>query len=163
MPRGRGGKRDGVVGKNYANRTDLQGQNVVSAQPSNQPGVKLAAQAATGQPYGMATAQENAMKALPIQNTGMPTPVSATGGATSTAPQREPLTPLDAPTDHGLPITHGMDIGPGAGSEALITPFQADITVKALGLLNQLGSDVSPQVALARDYLNARAVNGAPR
>lgn len=161
MPRGRGGKRDGVVGKNYANRTDLQGQNVVSAQPSNQPGAKLAAQAATGQPYGMATAQENAMKALPIQNTGMPTP-NTTGGASAPAPQ-QPLTPLDAPTDHGLPLMHGMDIGDGAGREALITPFQADITVKALGLLNQLGSDVSPQVALARDYLSARAVNGAPR
>ena len=161
MPRGRGGKRDGVVGKNYANRTDLQGQNVVSAQPQNQPGAQLAAQAATGQPYGMATAQENAMKALPIQNTGVPTP--ETGGASTPAPQREPLTPLDAPTDHGLPITHGLSIGPGAGPESLITPFQADITVKALGLLNQLGTDVSPQVALARDYLKARAANGAPR
>jgi len=161
MPRGRGGKRDGVVGKNYANRTDLQGQNVVSAQPSNQPGAKLAAQAATGQPYGMATAQENAMKALPIQNTGMPAVTTPQGQPTPRGQQT--LTPLDAPTDHGLPITHGMDIGDGAGREALITPFQADITVKALGLLNQLGSDVSPQVALARDYLTARASNGAPR
>ena len=160
MPRGRGGKRDGVVGKNYANRTDLQGQNVVAAQPQNQPGAKLANQTATGQAYGAATAQKEAMQALPIQNTGTPTP---TASAQSAPTPSAPLTPLDAPTDHGLPITHGMDMGPGAGSEALITPFQADISIKALGLLNQLGSDVSPQVALARDYLNARAANGATR
>lgn len=161
MPRGRGGKRDGVVGKNYANRTDLQGQNVVAAQPQNQPGAKLANQTATGQAYGAATAQKEAMQALPIANTGSPAMAQAPQAGTS-APSA-PLTPLDAPTDHGLPITHGLPIGPGAGPEALITPFQADISIKALGLLNQLGSDVSPQVALARDYLNARAANGATR
>ena len=162
MPRGRGGQRYGVVGKNYANRTDLQGQNVVAAQPQNQPGVKLANQTATGQPYGAATAQANAMSALPIQNTGMPAPKVAPSQGAPT-PQA-PLTPLDAPGDPNQSLFHGMDsVAGGSGSEALAPTFQADVAIKALGLLNQLGSDVSPQVALARDYLNARAANGATR
>lgn len=161
MPRGRGGSRDGVVGKNYANRTDLQGQNVVAAQPQNQPGVKLANQTATGQPYGAATAQSNAMAALPIQNTGNPT----TSASSQIAPtQSAPLTPLDAPGDPNQSLFHGMDsVAGGGGSEALAPTFQTDVAIKALGLLNQLGSDISPQVALAKDYLNARAANGATR
>jgi hypothetical protein len=162
MPRGRGGQRDGVVGKNYANRTDLQGQNVVAAQPQNQPGVKLANQTATGQPYGAATAQANAMSALPIQNTGMPAVTTPQGQPTPRGKQT--LSPLDAPDDPNQSLFHGMDsVAGGAGSEALAPTFQADVAIKALGLLNQLGSDVSPQVALARDFLNARAANGATR
>lgn len=162
MPRGRGGQRDGVVGKNYANRTDLQGQNVVAAQPQNQPGVKLSNQTATGQPYGAATAQANAMSALPIQNTGMPAPTTPQGQPTARG--QSTLTPLDAPDDPNQSLFHGMDsVAGGAGSEALAPTFQADVAIKALGLLNQLGSDVSPQVALARDFLNARAANGATR
>lgn len=122
MPRGRGGKRDGVVGKNYSNRTDLQGQNVVSAQPQNQPGVKLATQAATGQPYGAATAQENAMKAVPIANTG--TPTSAQPQQTEPAmpaPRTDrAITPLYAPTERpDEAITTGIDMGSGLGSSAL--------------------------------------------
>lgn len=159
MPRA-GGKRDGVVGRKYQNRTDLQGQNVVAAQPSNQPGQKMVAQAASGQAYGAAGAQLAAQKAVPIANQPGPV-VSAPGQASTPAPIAP--TPLDAPTDHGLPLTHGMDIGPGAGSEALPQTFDAGITIKALGLLNSLGSDVSPQVAMIRSYLQASAANGATR
>lgn len=122
MPRGRGGKRDGVVGKSYSNRTDLQGQNVVAAQPQNQPGVKLATQAATGQPYGAATAQENAMKAVPIQNTGTPmSAMSPQGVPAQPAPRiQRATTPLYAPTERpDEAITTGIDLGAGAGSESL--------------------------------------------
>lgn len=161
MPRA-GGKRDGVVGRKYQNRTDLQGQNVVAAQPSNQPGQKMVAQAASGQAYGAAGAQLAAQKAVPIANQPGPV-VSAPTQGQATTPPPAPPTPLDAPTDHGLPLTHGMDIGPGAGSEALPQTFDAGITIKALGLLNSLGSDVSPQVAMIRSYLQASAANGATR
>lgn len=122
MPRGRGGKRDGAVGKNYSNRTDLQGQNVVSAQPQNQPGIKLSTQAATGQPYGAATAQENAMKAVPIQNTGTPMTAQPTQAAPAQpAPRTDrAITPLYAPTERpDEAITNGIDLGAGAGSNAL--------------------------------------------
>ena len=161
MPRGRGGKRDGVVGKNYANRTDLQGQNVVSAQPQNQPGVKLANQTATGQPYGAATAQKNAMDAVPIQNTGVPTP-SATGGSATPAPQNTPLTPLTAPGDPNTSLFHGMDAVPGgAGSEAMIKPLQNTDQIRALALLDQLPAEyLSPQINMIKNYLRAQGDNG---
>ena len=158
MPRGRGGKRDGAIGKNYANRTDLQGQNVVSAQPSNQPGKKMAAQAASGQAYGAATAQLNAQQALPIANAPAAPATSPMNTGQPQAP-RAPLTPLNAPTDHGLPLDYGM---PGTAN-AITPPLNTDITVKALGLLNSLGDNVSPQVAMIRSYLQANAANGATR
>ena len=158
MPRGRGGKRDGAIGKNYSNRTDLQGQNVVSAQPSNQPGKKMAAQAASGQAYGAATAQLNAQEALPIANApAAPAATSINTGQPQTP--RAPLTPLNAPTDHGLPLDYGM---PGTAN-AITPPLNTDVTVKALGLLNSLGDNVSPQVAMIRSYLQANAANGATR
>ena len=167
MPRGRGGARDGVVGRAYANRSDLRGQNVVAAQPQNQPGQKMAIQAASGQAYGAASAQKAAQSAVPIANQPMPmaqapAPQSAPQGAQQGTPA-SPVVPLNAPTDHGMPITHGMDMGPGAGSEAMIQPLKPDIAVQALGLLNSLGENVSPQVAMIRNYLQASATNGATR
>ena len=161
MPRGRGGKRDGAIGKNYSNRTDLQGQNVVSAQPSNQPGKKMAAQAASGQAYGAATAQLNAQQALPIANAPAAPNLGAVGDSTGqqTARGTRNLVPLNAPTDHGLPLNYGM---PGTAN-AITPPLNTDVTVKALGLLNSLGDNVSPQVAMIRSYLQANAANGATR
>lgn len=161
MPRGRGGKRDGAIGKNYSNRTDLQGQNVVSAQPSNQPGKKMAAQAASGQAYGAATAQLNSQQALPIANAPAAPTAPAANPMNTGQPQAptQPLTPLNAPTDHGLPLDYGM---PGTAN-AVIPPLNTDVTVKALGLLNSLGDNVSPQVAMIRSYLQANAANGATR
>ena len=159
MPRGRGGKRDGVVGKNYANRTDLQGQNVVAAQPQNQPGQIMAAKAAGGQAYGAAGAQEAAMKAIPIANTGTPT---ATGGASQSAPQRPPLTRLTEPVDPSISLFHGMDnVAGGGGSEALIQPLQNTDQVRALALLDQLPDEyMTPQINMIKTYLRAQADNG---
>ena len=159
MPRGRGGKRDGVVGRNYANRTDLQGQNVVAAQPQNQPGQKMAAQAASGQPYGAAKTQIDAQKAVPVASQAGP--VTPTGGASAPAPQRAPLTPLTAPGDPNESLFHGMDKVPGGGgSEALIQMPDQNLTMTALGLLDSLGDNVSPQVAMIKSYLRAQANNG---
>jgi len=159
LPRGRGGKRDGKVGRNYANRTDLQGQNVVAAQPSNQPGQKLAAQAATGQPYGAAGAQLDAQKAVAMA--GQPAPATETAQGAPVRPPRAPLTPLDAPGDQNQSLFHGMDSVPGGGgSEALIPQVDQQLTMTALGLLDSLGDDVSPQVTMIKNYLRAQANNG---
>lgn len=155
MTRGRGGPRDGKVGKAYQNRTDLQGQNVVAAQPQNQPGQKMAAQAASGQAYGAAGAQMAAQKALPITNPGQPAPAMQQG-----QPPAAPPTPLDQATDHGLPLHTGMDMGGGAGSEAMIPSLNQNLTMTALGLLDSLGEDVSPQVSMIKNYLRAQANNG---
>lgn len=160
MPRARGGKRDGQVGRNYANRTDLQGQNVVAAQPSNQPGQKLAAQAAPNQPYGAAKEQLDAQKAVSMANS--PAPAAASGGpAGPVQSQRAPLTPLNAPGDPSQSLFHGMDLVPGGGgSEALIQMPDQNLTVAALGLLDSLGEEVSPQVMMIKNYLRAQANNG---
>jgi len=167
MARGRGGPRDGVIGRNYANRADLRGANVVAAQPQNQPGQKIAAQAVSGQAYGAASAQIADQKALPIANPG--TPISAAPQGQS-APQGQigspfdGLTPLNAPGDKNQSLFHGMDTqAGGGGSEALQPTFDALVTTKAAALLNSLGSDVSPEVAKTRDWLNANAANGATR
>ena len=158
MARGRGGARDGKVGKAYQNRTDLQGQNVVAAQPQNQPGQKMAARAASGQAYGAAGAQMAAQEALPIQNTGTP---SATGGASQPAPQRKPLTALNAPGDPNQSLFNGMDsVAGGGGSEALIPSIDQQLSMSALGLLDSLGDNVSPQVTMIKNYLRAQANNG---
>ena len=92
---GRGGKRNGVQGRAYSNRTDLSG---VKPPPVT---------AAPGQPYGVAGAQIAAQQAVPVA----PPPTTVT-------PQDLP--PLSRPTDRpNEPVTAGMPIGPGPGPEVL--------------------------------------------
>jgi hypothetical protein len=139
----------------------LQGQNVVAAQRQNQPGVKLANQTATGQPYGAATAQSNAMSALPIQNTGMPTVTTPQGGMT---PRGEKVVPLDAPGDPNQSLFHGMDsVAGGSGSEAMLAVAPPSPAYQALTLLNSLGDNVSAQVAYIRTVLAHQAQNQVPQ
>lgn len=94
----RGGHRNATPGKAYPNRTDMAAQPV---------------RAATGQAYGTAGAQEAAQQAVPLPSGG---------GMMGGAPQGPPVQagPFDRPTDRpGEPVTHGLDIGAGGGSEAL--------------------------------------------
>lgn len=101
MPRGgrgqHGGPRQGVSGRNYPNRTDIQ------LAPK-----KLPIEAAPGQPYGTRKAQEDAQRAVPIA-----TPAVLPGS----------LPPLDADTARPEePVTAGLPIGPGPGPEAMMRP-----------------------------------------
>lgn len=89
-----GGRRQGTPGKSYSNRTDLN---------TNYGQSKPGASAASG---------------------GMVAPAPAAG-----QPPQQFLTPddvpkLDDPSPYpDRPITHGLDVGPGAGSEAMgVTP-----------------------------------------
>lgn len=157
MPRGRGGKREGVVGKAYANRTDLGGANVVSAQPVNK--AQVANQTIPGQQYGAAAAQQQSISAVPMANTQTPPMQQGPAGAPAPFNIQGKVTPLDAPTDHGLPITHGLPIGDGAGPEVLKPVLTFNPASQALSLLNSLGDDVSPQVAYVRDFLAAQSQN----
>ena len=167
MPRGRGGKVDGVIGKKYANRADLRGQNVVAAQPQNQPGQKMAAQAASGQTYGAATAQKNAQQAVPIVNTSVANVPQATAQGVQNKIQGNPLMgqvePLNAPTNNGLPLMTGVDAGSGEGSSALIPTIKFDPAAQELNLLNSLGDNVSSQVAYVRNFLNHQTQNQIPQ
>ena len=158
LPRGRGGARDGKVGKAYANRTDLRGQNVVAAQPQNQPGAKLAKMAAPNQPYGAAKAQLDAQSVVPVANTQTP-PMAQPQQQQKPVLARAALTPLDAPGEGDL--FDGMPTGSGLGSDAMLpTRLDNTLQMQVLGLLDSLGTDVSPQVNMVRNYLRAGANNG---
>jgi hypothetical protein len=63
------------------------------------------------------------------------------------------ITPLDAPSQDNNPVTHGVDMGPGSGTEALPPSMQTDQRI-------QENADL-----IARylpDLINATRVQGAP-
>ena len=118
MPRtGRGGVRQGTPGTAYGNRTDLN--------------AALPVQAATGQGYGEAGAQQAAQRAIPVapQQVSVAAPQAPAQAAPTTVSEQLPqqaaypgelrfLHPTDYPNE---PTTSGIDMGPGVGSEALFT------------------------------------------
>ena len=118
MPRtGRGGVRQGTPGTAYGNRTDLN--------------AALPVQAATGQGYGEAGAQQAAQRAIPVapQQVSVVAPQAPAQAAPTTVSEQLPqqaaypgelrfLHPTDYPNE---PTTSGIDMGPGVGSEALFT------------------------------------------
>jgi len=118
MPRtGRGGAREGTPGTAYGNRTDLN-----AAMP---------VQAATGQGYGEAGAQQAAQRAIPVapqQVSVAPAQAPAQAAPTTVSEQLPQLPAYPGelrflhPTDYpNEPTTSGIDMGPGVGSEALLT------------------------------------------
>ena len=113
----RGGKRQGVPGKAYGNRTDLN--------PPKPPATQF-----TGQAYGAATQQAQAQKDAPVGGTPVPPPQPGGAGPVAqpdvgqvpqlTGPAPGAAGDFTRPTDRpGEPVTHGLPTGPGAGPEAL--------------------------------------------
>ena len=160
--RGRGGMRQGVTGKAYPNRTDMNGANVVGPQGQNLNANKIAMTAVPGQAYGAAGAQLAAQKAVPMGATSNPVqPAPAqTSAANGTPPAPAalmgPVTPLNAPTTHGLPITTGLD------GQGMMQNLKFDPSQQALTLLNSLGDNISPQVAYIKNYLAMQTENQMP-
>lgn len=124
MPRtGRGGMRQGLPGKAYGQRTDLnQGMPVAVAK---------------NQEYGRASEQQAAQRAIPVASTPVVSaPALSAPTQTASAPQSAPQTlssqlqppqtyPGDLPFLHPTqypnePTTAGIASGPGAGPEALV-------------------------------------------
>ena len=95
----------------------------------------MAQQQFTGQTYGQATQQREAMRAVPTAQP--PTEVTAPAPRPST-----PLTPLTAPTERpNEPITAGAPFGPGIGPEAagiIPTPEPTGDVLSTLEYLNRL-------------------------
>lgn len=70
--------------------------------------------APSGMPYGERQQLEETQRQAPLPQGVMP-PSAADGG-----PNANTLTPLDAPTQYpGQPVTAGVDVGAGPGSEAV--------------------------------------------
>lgn len=108
MPRGkRGGERQGEVGKAYTNRTDLN--------ENRQP-----VQVASGLPYGERQALEAAQRQVPLPGAPSVVPVSAPVPPRPQGPTPGSLGAFNRPTEFpNEPLTAGLDIGPGPGSEAV--------------------------------------------
>lgn len=109
MARGRGGRRQGVVGRAYGNRTDL----TMNARP-------LPIATAKNQPYGEAGAQADAQRQIPLAPAPGPGAAGAPGAGGPPGPMPGSLGAFDRPSDRpGEPLTHGADLGPGGGQEVL--------------------------------------------
>ena len=120
-----GGKRNGAIGKAYANRTDLNG----GPQPIS---------TAPGQAYGAAKAQADAQRAVPMGTPATPAPPQFTGRPESMPP---PGSLGDLFADSTRPdedVMNGSRLGPGAGPEA----FGLDA-----------GTQTQEDLAWARQYL----------
>lgn len=92
---------------------------------SKRPGPPPSSVVATGQPYGQAGEQEDFLRqtkqTVAQQDARQPRPANPAdilGAATAFTPP--PMTPLGAPsTRPGEPVTAGLDIGAGPGSDSL--------------------------------------------
>lgn len=79
----------------------------------------------TGLPYGENKAVNDQQSSGTLAGDGIPQ-------------MRAPIVPLDAPTQRpDEPITHGIDAGPGAGSEALVLPNKGPTLIDTIKHLTQ--------------------------
>lgn len=100
MPGGRGGRRTGLPGGQYSNRTDLQN----GARPV----------VPTGQAYGEAKQQQAVVDAIPQRPS---TGAAPTGPRAPAAPLPGSLGAVDRPTERpNEPLTAGAPFGPGPGA-----------------------------------------------
>lgn len=109
MAENRGGMRPTAPQNNPANISATGGAGQSGTQP---------ARYMSGLAYGQGQAQMAQQTAAPMAGN----PVVA-ARPMATAPQMPQVVPLDAPTQRpDVPVTTGIDEGPGAGSEALALP-----------------------------------------
>ena len=109
MAENRGGMRPTAPQNNPANVSATGGAGQSGTQP---------ARYMSGLAYGQGQAQIEQQTSAPMAGS----PVAAIASMTS-APQMQPVIGIDAPTQRpDVPITTGIDEGPGAGSEALTLP-----------------------------------------
>lgn len=108
--------------------------------------------------YGQAKALADAQRAVPLAQTPPVPAAPAPSAPAAVGPYPGEVTPLDAPTQRpNEPLTHGLPVGPGAGTEVL----GAMAPVDTLGtLLRQAaaGEGSSPEVKALAQW-----VGGQPR
>ena len=105
----------------------------------------------TGFAYGENTALEN--QAAGATMAKAPTPSVATPKPSMGSMLGGGLVPLDAESTDGLPITDGVDIGPGRGSEALPPALNAD---------TRITENVDLMKRYLPDLIDAARLPGAP-
>ena len=153
MPRG--GSRNGNIGTQYANRSDLAG-----------PAKAATITAVPGQAYGAAGAQMAAQSAVPMANGNLNPAQGAGMGVGSVDPAAQSVSSGPAPGELGPltgpsvrpnePVTHGLNVGPGAGSEVFAKP---NPLLTGLALLNASGMRLSPEIQAVQAALSASQAN----
>ena len=146
MAENRGGERPTAPQNNPANISATGGAGQSGTQP---------ARYMSGLAYGQGQAQMAQQTAAPMAGN----PVAA-AAPMATAPQMPQVVALDAPTQRpDVPVTTGIDEGPGAGSEALTLPASVPQTqpdssarlIQALYLQDPSNEDVRRML----EYLSA--------
>jgi len=108
--------------------------------------------------YGEGVDTQAIKSGAPLSTTKDVRPARA--GDVREAAAQAPVTELYAPSQRpGEPVTHGVDIGPGAGSNILAMPNQAQTQyATAYDLINQLASN--PDASPTLQYLAQRIQQG---
>lgn len=134
-----------------ANPAPASGPGRLSKRTDGGPAQKI--QAMTDQPYGAREETLQQERSAPMSQQNNIAPMSLPNPAPGAAP-----VPFDAPTQRpNEPITHGVDIGPGAGPEVL-GPQPSQGTGSMTALLQQL-STTSITGSLGQLLLAAQARN----
>lgn len=113
-------------------------------------GPKQAISTAPDQSYGDAKQQAMDQRTAPMQGSSplppTPQPQAAPQGQSDQAPSAPPFQSageFDRPSERpNEPVTHGVPIGPGAGTEALSLP-QTDIAAPANGSMTRMLGDLA--------------------
>jgi hypothetical protein len=149
MPRG--GKRQGRIGAQYANRSDLR-----------TPSAPLPVTTVPGQAYGAATQQRAAQQIVPMAANpvvappgsppAVPPPASPTAAGGLPPLQPGQMGAFDRPTERpGEPVTAGLPSGAGPGPEALGLggPTQPDTVAGVLQRIATLSPEANDLLARA--------------
>lgn len=104
----------------------------------------------SGLPYGQGQTTMAQQTSAPLA--GNPS-ADAQAGASQMLPA---VTPLTAPTERpNEPLTHGMDFGPGAGSEALNLPQERSLSET---LATMIPFDSTGEVQTLYDFVSSRGL-----
>lgn len=122
------------------NPAPVSGPGRLSKRTDGQPGQKL--MAPTGQPYGDQKALLQQERTSPMSQSPSVTPADIPAGGATPGPAA-PTQPFGAPSARpNEPITHGVNIGPGGGTEVL--PQLANPAVQARGPMSSLIQSIAP-------------------
>lgn len=133
----RGGKRRGVQGNNYSNRTDL----TMNARP-------LPVMTPTDKPYGVAGQQVAAQRALPVAPPPPGLQPAVGEGSADARSLPGSFAPIDRPSERmNEPVTTGAALGAGAGLEALGLPSTSPTATLVSSLENMARISGSRDIA----------------
>jgi hypothetical protein len=143
MAENRGGMRPSAPQNNPANVSAVGG--------SGQSG--QASTYISGLPYGQGQATMQQQQSAPMAKAPVPSASPMAPDMNLLAGAMSDVVPLDAPSQDNRPVTDGVDVGPGSGSDALPFSMQQDQRI-------QENADLVARYL--PDLINATRIEGAP-